>query len=77
MEADAQVETRQSTDAITCSISSPVYIKEQRHKEMQIALEEYLRQNGYSDTDLEVVNSSRRANRSAGLSYSSKVMALL
>ena len=55
MEADAQVETRQSTDAITCSISSPVYIKEQRHKEMQIALEEYLRQNGYSDTDLEVV----------------------
>ena len=53
--ADVQVETRQSTDAITCSISSPVYIKEQRHKELQIALEGYLRQNGYSNTDLEAV----------------------
>ena len=46
-------EPTQSTEDIVCSISSPTYVKRQRHKEIQLALKKYLSHEGYTDVELE------------------------
>jgi hypothetical protein len=46
-------EPTQSTEDIVCSISSPTYVKRQRHKEIQLALKEQLALNGYTNIELE------------------------
>lgn len=46
-------EPTQSTEDIVCSISSPTYVKRQRHKEIQLALKEQLAHKGYTDVELE------------------------
>ena len=46
-------EPTQSTEDIVCSISTPTYVKRQRHKEIQLALKKYLSHEGYTDVELE------------------------
>lgn len=46
-------EPTQSTEDIVCSISSPTYVKRQRHKEIQLALKKHLSHKGYTDVELE------------------------
>lgn len=53
-------EPTQSTEDIVCSISSPTYVKRQRHKEIQLALKEQLSHNGYTNIELEADADIRR-----------------
>ena len=53
-------EPTQSTEDIVCSISSPTYVKRQRHKEIQLALKEQLALNGYTNIELEADAGRRR-----------------
>lgn len=47
-------EPTQSTEDIVCLISTPTYVKRQRHKEIQLALKKYLLSHeGYTDVELE------------------------
>ena len=46
-------EPTQSTEDIVCSISTPTYVKKQKHKEIQLALKKYLSHEGYTDVELE------------------------
>lgn len=46
-------EPTQSTEDIVCLISTPTYVKRQRHKEIQLALKKYLSHEGYTDVELE------------------------
>ena len=46
-------EPTQSTEDIVCSISTPTYVKKQKHKEIQLALKKYLSHKGYTDVELE------------------------
>lgn len=57
-----QEETKptQSTEDIVCSISTPTYVKRQRHKEIQLALKEQLSLNGYTNVELEADSGIRR-----------------
>lgn len=48
-----EIKPTQSTEDIVCSISSPTYVKRQRHKEIQLALKKYLSHEGYTDVELE------------------------
>lgn len=53
-------EPTQSTEDIVCSISTPTYVKRQRHKEIQLALKEQLSLNGYTNIELEADAGIRR-----------------
>lgn len=46
-------EPTQSTEDIVCSISTPTYVKKQKHKEIQLALKKHLSHKGYTDVELE------------------------
>ena len=46
-------EPTQSAEDIVCSISTPTYVKKQKHKEIQLALKKYLSHKGYTDVELE------------------------
>lgn len=50
---EEEPEPTQSTEDIVCSISTPTYVKRQRHKEIQLALKEQLALNGYTNIELE------------------------
>ena len=53
-------EPTQSTEDIVCLISTPTYVKRQRHKEIQLALKEQLALNGYTNIELEAGAGIRR-----------------
>ena len=53
-------EPTQSTEDIVCSISSPTYVKRQKHKEIQLAIKEQLALNGYTKIELEADAGIRR-----------------
>ena len=55
-----EAEPTQLTEDIVCSISTPTYVKRQRHKEIQLALKKYLSLNGYSKIELEADAGKRR-----------------
>ena len=55
-----EAEPTQLTEDIVCSISTPTYVKRQRHKEIQLALKKYLSLNGYSKIELEADAGIRR-----------------
>lgn len=48
-----EIEPTQSTEDIICSVSTPTYVKKQKHKEIQLALKKYLSHKGYPDVELE------------------------
>lgn len=48
-----KIEPTQSTEDIICSISTPTYVKKQKHKEIQLALKKHLSHKGYTDVELE------------------------
>ena len=51
---EEEPEPTQSTEDIVCLISTPTYVKRQRHKEIQLALKKYLLSHkGYTDVELE------------------------
>lgn len=48
-----EIKPTQSTEDIICSVSTPTYVKKQKHKEIQLALKKYLSHKGYPDVELE------------------------
>lgn len=57
---EEETKPTQSTEDIVCSISTPTYVKRQRHKEIQLALKEQLSLNGYTNIELEADAGIRR-----------------
>nr|WP_311176548.1 hypothetical protein [uncultured Porphyromonas sp.] len=55
-----EIKPTQSTEDIICSVSTPTYVKKQKHKEIQLALKKYLSHKGYPDVELEADAGIRR-----------------